>query len=120
MESQGRVGQTIQDQNDKENNEWKIAEYGNFSYTDPIDGTKAENQGPFLKSTNDDKMILRLSEIDSVHTTLHLYLFKLEKNPEKLNEDPQEHLQPFFSAVTENILKIKETIGDTNPSIKLR
>lgn len=56
----------------------KVTDAGDFSYTDPIDGSVANNQGLYAKFDDGSRIVVRLSGTGSSGATIRLYVEKHE------------------------------------------
>eukprot|EP00918_Siedleckia_nematoides_P018663 GHVU01039862.1.p1 GENE.GHVU01039862.1~~GHVU01039862.1.p1 ORF type:complete len:562 (+),score=137.01 GHVU01039862.1:307-1992(+) len=62
-----------------------IVKVDSFAYTDPVDGSKAENQGLRLFTESGDRIVFRLSGTGSVGATIRIYIEKRVTDKSKLN-----------------------------------
>ena len=94
----------------------KITDCDDFAYEDPVDGTRVERQGIriFLKSNG--RIIYRLSGTGTEGATLRVYIERLERNQERMAEDPQAYLQTLIYAA-DQIASISATTGRKGPSV---
>lgn len=53
-----------------------VTEAGDFSYTDPVDGSVAKNQGLYVKFDDGSRFVVRLSGTGSSGATIRLYVEK--------------------------------------------
>ena len=63
-----------------------------FSYLDPVDGSKSSGQGIRLNFEGGARAVFRLSGTGTQGATIRLYLEQLETDPSRLAEDPAEML----------------------------
>jgi phosphoglucomutase len=56
----------------------KVTDAGDFSYTDPVDGSVAKNQGLYVKFDDGSRIVVRLSGTGSSGATIRLYIEKYE------------------------------------------
>lgn len=84
--------------------EFEVAEAGDFSYTDPIDGSVSKNQGLYIKFVDGSRIIFRLSGTGSAGATIRLYVEKYSNDAAEFNADAQQGLKPLI----EQALKISE------------
>lgn len=56
----------------------KVTDAGDFSYTDPVDGSVAKNQGLYIKFADGSRIVVRLSGTGSSGATIRLYVEKYE------------------------------------------
>lgn len=69
-----------------------------FAYTDPVDGSKSEQQGLRIIFGDSARIVLRLSGTGTVGATLRIYMETFENNPDRLNQDTQQMLSPLVQA----------------------
>ena len=94
----------------------KITRADDFSYLDPIDGSISRNQGLRILFKNRSRIILRLSGTGTSGATLRLYFEKVEKNPRKMNLDPQTALEQLIN-LAEIMTGIKKLTGRSEPTV---
>ena len=87
-----------------------------FSYTDPIDGSKSEKQGIRIGFTDGSRMVFRLSGTGTQGATLRLYLESYEPDAGKHEADPQEALKPLIK-IADETAKIQELTGRDEPTV---
>jgi len=87
-----------------------------FSYTDPVDGSKAAKQGIRLFFESGERAVLRLSGTGTVGATLRVYLERFEDDPTALQADVQTGLGPLASAV-DAIAGISQRTGRSTPDV---
>lgn len=93
---------------------YKVKLTDNFSYTDPIDNSKAFKQGIRVIFEDGSRLIYRLSGTGSSGATIRLYIESYEeKNTEK---DAQEQLKPLV-LIALDISKLKEYTGRDEPTV---
>lgn len=88
----------------------------NFSYTDPVDGSKAANQGYRIMFDNESRAIFRRSGTGTAGATLRLYMERMEYDTALQGQDNPEALQEVVKAAYElsNILALT---GKTEPDV---
>lgn len=87
-----------------------------FSYDDPVDGSRAEGQGIRVSFTNGARVVFRLSGTGTVGATLRVYLENLELDPARQHQDAQAALAPVIAAA-EALAGIAERTGRTAPDV---
>ncbi|WP_432255987.1 alpha-D-glucose phosphate-specific phosphoglucomutase [Limimaricola sp. AA108-03] len=87
-----------------------------FSYDDPVDGSRATAQGLRVGFEDGGRVVFRLSGTGTVGATLRVYLESLETDPAKCDRDPQEALAPIIAAADE-IAGIKSHTGRDAPNV---
>lgn len=94
----------------------EITRADDFSYLDPIDGSLSENQGLRIIFKNRSRIIIRLSGTGTSGATLRLYFEKVEKDPHKMNQDPQTTLKQLIE-LAEIITGLKKLTGRSEPTV---
>lgn len=92
----------------------EIAIADEFSYTDPVDGSKSTGQGVRLLFTNGGRIVLRLSGTGTSGATLRVYYDQY--SDQELELDPQEALAPLMQAA-ELIVGITSHTGRSAPDV---
>ena len=87
-----------------------------FSYDDPVDGSRATAQGLRVGFEDGGRVVFRLSGTGTVGATLRVYLESLETDASKTDRDPQEALAPIIAAADE-IAGIKAHTGRDAPNV---
>ena len=72
----------------------RVALADNFSYTDPVDGSIAKEQGRRFVFTDGSRVILRLSGTGSSGATIRLYVARYEPEKSKQGANAQKALKP--------------------------
>ncbi|MDJ0779020.1 MAG: alpha-D-glucose phosphate-specific phosphoglucomutase [Gammaproteobacteria bacterium] len=87
-----------------------------FTYTDPVDGSLAEQQGIRIVTGDEARIVLRLSGTGTGGATLRLYVERHEADPSRQQQDPQQALaQPL--ALAQAIARIEHFTGRDAPSV---
>ncbi|MFV0321122.1 MAG: alpha-D-glucose phosphate-specific phosphoglucomutase [Alphaproteobacteria bacterium] len=88
----------------------------NFSYTDPVDGSKAANQGYRIMFDNESRAIFRRSGTGTAGATLRLYMERMEYDTALQGQDNPEALKEVVKAAYElsNILALT---GKSEPDV---
>ncbi len=94
----------------------EVSRADDFSYRDPIDNSLSENQGLRLIFSDNSRIILRLSGTGTKGATLRLYFEKIEKDPAKMNLDPQTALAPLIK-LAEELTDIRKLTGRLEPTV---
>ena len=94
----------------------KVVLADEFSYTDPVDGSKTEGQGIRIGFDNQSRIVYRLSGTGTEGATLRVYIERHEPNPELHNEDPQTALSDLIQSAN-SIAGIREHTNRTFPSV---
>jgi phosphoglucomutase len=92
----------------------KVAD--DFTYTDPVDGSVAANQGIRFVFTDGSRIIFRLSGTGSAGATIRLYVEKFESDASKHDVDAQEALKPLIDMAL-SLSKLQEFTGREKPTV---
>ncbi len=95
---------------------YQVALADDFSYTDPIDGSTAENQGIRIVFGDGSRLIYRLSGTGTQGATLRVYLEKYEPDPSKQRQDTQAALADYIQLADE-IAQIRARTGREEPTV---
>ncbi|NWS48552.1 PGM1 protein, partial [Probosciger aterrimus] len=95
---------------------YTVEKADNFEYNDPVDGSVSKNQGLRLIFSDGSRIIFRLSGTGSAGATVRLYIDSYEKDPQKINEDPQVMLAPLIS-IALKLSQLHERTGRTGPTV---
>lgn len=87
-----------------------------FSYDDPIDGSRSEGQGIRINFEGGSRAVFRLSGTGTVGATIRVYLELVETDAAKLHGDVAEVLVPLVAAADE-IAGITRHTGRTGPDV---
>jgi len=88
----------------------------NFSYTDPVDGSKASKQGIRIMFTDGSRLVFRLSGTGSSGATVRMYVDSYENDSSKLFASAQEMLGPCVE-VGLQISQLRELTGRQQPTV---
>jgi phosphoglucomutase len=88
-----------------------------FSYDDPVDGSRSENQGIRIGFEGGGRVVFRLSGTGTVGATLRVYIEDVCENPNAMNRDPQEALAEIIEAA-DAIAGIRERTGRESPDVR--
>ncbi len=88
----------------------------NFAYTDPVDGSRSENQGIRIGFTDGSRIVYRLSGTGTEGATLRVYLEAYEPDPAKQNQETAEVMQPLVKIATE-VARIESHTGRSKPTV---
>jgi phosphoglucomutase len=91
-----------------------VAQADDFSYTDPVDGSKSERQGLRILLEDGSRIVYRLSGTGTAGATLRLYVERYRRDGG--DEDILEVLSPLTLAARE-LLEIRERCGSDEPTI---
>ncbi len=87
-----------------------------FSYSDVVDNSISSNQGIRILFSNGARIIYRLSGTGTEGATLRVYIEQPEKDPAKLENDPQELLSSLIS-LSSSIAEIEKFTGRTTADV---
>lgn len=93
-----------------------VTDGDDFSYTDPVDGSKASGQGIRLFFETGERAVLRLSGTGTVGATLRVYMERPEINPENQGVEPQTALATLIGCVKE-LAGISRHTGREEPDV---
>jgi phosphoglucomutase len=79
----------------------RIAVCDDFSYTDPVDGSVAANQGLRIIFSDDSRIVYRLSGTGTEGATLRIYIERYIPEPAQHGRDPQEALAGLIAAANQ-------------------
>jgi phosphoglucomutase len=108
---------TIQDKVDDKGIQLVDAE--EFSYTDPVDGSKATNQGlilQFLVKGDPARVVFRLSGTGSAGATIRMYLEKFEQDVNKHDESAPNALLDLANRAVQ-LVHMQELTGRDAPTV---
>ncbi|KAF2346158.1 Alpha-D-phosphohexomutase C-terminal [Trinorchestia longiramus] len=99
---------------------YTVAKADDFSYTDPIDGSVATQQGIRLIMTDGSRVIYRLSGTGSSGATVRLYVESYERFPQReadlYLQDSQVVLKPLLT-IALNVAKLEHYTGRSSPTV---
>src|SRR5450830_31141 len=95
---------------------YTVALADDFSYTDPVDGSVATQQGIRIIMTDGARIVLRLSGTGTEGATLRLYLERYEADPAQHSIPTQEALAGLI-AVAEQLAQIRARTGRDAPTV---
>ena len=87
-----------------------------FSYTDSVDSSVSAQQGIRILFTSGARIVYRLSGTGTEGATLRVYIEQPEKDPAKMDKDPQQSLAELI-ALSRSIAEIERFTGRTAPSV---
>ena len=100
----------------QEMNHYTVDYADDFSYTDPVDGSQAQNQGIRIVMTDGSRIVYRLSGTGTEGATLRVYLERYEADPELHNIPTQQALAALI-AIADSVANIAANTGRSNPSV---
>jgi phosphoglucomutase len=87
-----------------------------FSYDDPVDGSRSTGQGVRIIFDCGSRAVLRMSDTGTVGATVRVYLERVETDAARLHQDAQSALTQVIEAV-EAITGIKTFTGRVAPNV---
>lgn len=87
-----------------------------FSYTDPVDGSKSEHQGLRIVFGDAARLVFRLSGTGTVGATLRIYMEMFEDNPDRMNQETQQVLMPLVKAA-EQLAGVVDRLAREAPDV---
>jgi phosphoglucomutase len=95
---------------------FEVAEAGDFSYTDPIDGSVSKNQGLYTKFKDGSRIIFRLSGTGSAGATIRLYVEKYSDDEKEFASDAQVGLKPLIDEALK-LSNLTKYTGRSKPTV---
>jgi len=95
----------------------KVTDAGDFSYTDPVDGSVTKNQGLYTKFDDGSRIVVRLSGTGSSGATIRLYIEKHEPDETKFSLDAQDYLEDSINLAV-NLLKFQKFVKREEPDVR--
>ena len=92
----------------------KISRADDFSYTDPVNGATASNQGTRIFLEDGSRIILRLSGTGTEGATLRMYFESYSKDD--VLQDTDAKIRTLADSVTA-FLKLEHYLGRTAPDV---
>ncbi len=88
----------------------------NFAYTDPVDGSRSENQGIRIGFTDGSRIVYRLSGTGTEGATLRVYLEAYESDADKQNQETADVMQPLVK-IASDFAEIESRTGRDQPNV---
>ena len=95
---------------------YQVEHSDDFSYTDSVDNSISSHQGIRILFTNGARIVYRLSGTGTEGATLRVYIEQPEKDPEKLEADPQQLLSELIE-LSMSIARIEHFTGRKVPDV---
>ena len=95
---------------------FKVAEAGDFSYTDPIDHSVSKNQGLYVRMEDGSRIVFRLSGTGSAGATIRLYVEKYSSMAAEYAADVQEALRPIIDVALQ-LSALQRHTGREKPTV---
>lgn len=94
----------------------EIAYADDFTYTDPVDGSRAEHQGVRIGFRDGSRIVYRLSGTGTQGATLRVYLEALEADVAKQGCETAEVMRPLVG-IASRLAEIEQRTGRQTPSV---
>ncbi|MCO4849197.1 MAG: alpha-D-glucose phosphate-specific phosphoglucomutase [Yoonia sp.] len=93
-----------------------VGDADDFSYDDPVDGSRSVSQGIRISFQGGARVVFRLSGTGTQGATLRMYVEALETDPDALHRDPQHALADVIKAAHE-ITDLQRRLGRDTPDV---
>lgn len=97
-------------------NGMQIKSADDFSYTDPVDGSRTERQGVRILLADGSRVVFRLSGTGTEGATMRLYLERYEADPARHEIPLQDALAPLVG-LAEQVANISGITGRMKPDV---
>jgi phosphoglucomutase len=94
----------------------EVADFENFSYTDPVDHEVTENQGLIIRFQGGSRIVYRLSGTGTSGATLRVYLEHFEPDAVHHDMEVQTALAPL-AAIATTVAKVHELTGKAQADV---
>jgi len=94
----------------------RIAAADDFSYIDPVDGSRSDRQGMRILLEGGSRVVFRLSGTGTEGATLRVYLERFVADPSQHEIQTQEALAPLV-ALADEVAQIKAITGKAGPNV---
>lgn len=94
----------------------RITAADSFSYVDPVDGSRTDNQGLRVVFGDEARIVLRLSGTGTKGATLRMYLERYHRDAAAISQKTSDALG-FLAAVADRLVRIGELTGRRAPSV---
>ena len=94
----------------------RIKGAADFSYTDPVDGSRSDKQGVRILLDDGWRVVFRLSGTGTEGATLRVYLERYEADPARHAIPTQQALAPLI-ALAEKVAHIVDKTGRKAPDV---
>ncbi|XP_012536221.1 phosphoglucomutase [Monomorium pharaonis] len=112
IQKPGFIGRKLQ----CEGKEYIVKQADNYSYTDPVDGSKATKQGLRILFADGSRIIFRLSGTGSSGATIRMYIDSYENDPDTFEKDAQLVLKPLINIALE-LSDLRQHTGRDAPTV---
>lgn len=93
-----------------------IRQADDFSYLDPVDGSRSERQGIRLIFDDASRIVVRMSGTGTEGATVRVYYERYQPASGQLEEETQTYLAPLF-AIAEQLMQLQATTGQDKPDV---
>ncbi len=100
----------------QELNNYTVDFADDFSYTDPVDGSVAEQQGIRIVMTDGSRIVYRLSGTGTEGATLRIYLERFEADPAQHHIPTQQALAALI-AIADSVASVAINTERDNPTV---
>lgn len=97
-------------------NHYAVQSADDFEYTDPVDGSRASQQGIRIMMTDGSRIVYRLSGTGTEGATLRVYLERYEADPAQHHIPTQQALAGLI-AIADSVASIALHTGRSNPTV---
>jgi phosphoglucomutase len=95
---------------------YEVETADDFSYVDPVDGSKSDKQGIRIIFTDGSRIVFRLSGTGTHGATIRVYLESYEKDTSKQNRETQEALSELIN-IADQVAGLKSHTGREKPTV---
>jgi phosphoglucomutase len=95
---------------------WTVRQADDFSYVDPVDGSRSAGQGTRILLDREARIVFRLSGTGTSGATLRVYIEALELDPERQRLPAQQLLAPLIAAA-DGLAEIRRRLDVTHPTV---
>jgi len=95
---------------------YQVAYADDFTYTDPIDGSRSERQGVRIGFSDGSRIVYRLSGTGTQGATLRVYLEAFEPDPAKQLQSTAEVMAPL-AGISKRLAEIEPHTGRSEPTV---
>ena len=95
---------------------YRVEYADDFAYTDPVDGSRSENQGIRIGMEGGSRLVFRLSGTGTQGATLRVYLESYEPDSGKQGQETQSAMQPLI-LIARELAQIEARTGRTEPDV---
>jgi phosphoglucomutase len=93
-----------------------VTEADDFAYTDPVDGSRSENQGIRVSFESGARIVFRLSGTGTEGATLRIYMEFFEPDPLRQQRETQEAMAPLI-LIARELAQVETRIGRVTPDV---